>query len=118
MIPSEILKRVFFPWFLLGVFQTRISKKKGCGSIPLRQLFGWNADMELPDLLHSLWIGCARDAIGSLLMDMAEFIGSFQHHDTWDERLQALTLDARQWCRQHKFPPSLVDDFSFLSFCK
>ena len=72
--------------------------------------------MEVPDILHSVWIGAARDAIGSLMMDLAEFSPDLQF-ETWDERLQALTLDAREWCRQHKFAPSLVEDFSSSSSC-
>ena len=71
--------------------------------------------MEMPDILRSLWIGAARDAIGAFMLDLCEHDLAYQDYETWDERLQALTLDARDWCRGHKFAPSLVDDFSSLS---
>lgn len=72
--------------------------------------------MECVDILHCVWIGVAQDATGSLLMDLAEHCPDFAC-ETWDESLQLVTLDAREWCRRHKFPPSTVDDFSsFVGF--
>lgn len=68
--------------------------------------------MEGPDLLHMVWTGTARDAIGSLIMEMAEF-APLSQHETWDERLQAVAVDAREWCRRHKLAPSLIDDMSY-----
>lgn len=68
--------------------------------------------MEVPDLLHTVWTGVAKDAVGSLMMDLAEFGPAFIQFETWDERLQAVTLSARDWCRQHRLTPSLIDDFS------
>ena len=32
----------------------------------MRQLYGWDQSMEVPDLLRSLWIGVAKDCISSL----------------------------------------------------
>ena len=68
--------------------------------------------MEVPDLLHTVWLGVAKDAIGSLLLDICEFGANFQSFDTWDEHLQAVTISAREWCRQRQLAPSMIDDFS------
>eukprot|EP00439_Symbiodinium_sp_Y106_P006991 s2757_g1.t1 len=41
-------------------------------NIALKQLSGWTCNMELPDLLHCIWLGTGRDLTGSLCMEMAE----------------------------------------------
>lgn len=68
--------------------------------------------MEVPDLLHSFWLGTVRDAAGGLLMDLVEFSPWFQEFETWDDRLHAASLDARDWCRRHKLSPSNIDEWS------
>ncbi|CAK9057737.1 unnamed protein product, partial [Durusdinium trenchii] len=93
----------------------RDAAQTSCGqNIPLRRLCGWDQSMEVPDLLHTVWTGVAKDAVGSLMMDLAEFGPAFIQFETWDERLQAVTLSARDWCRQHRLTPSLIDDFSLV----
>ena len=85
----------------------------GCGSqIPLQQLFGWQPSMEVPDLLHNLYLGTGRDCSGSLLCDLAMHAPWAMEYETWDEKLRAVTLDAREWCRANKLAPSSIDDFS------
>ena len=63
--------------------------------------------MEVPDILHTVWIGVAKDAVGSLLMDFCDFGQSLQFFGTWDERLQAVTISAREWCRKRHLAPSV-----------
>ena len=33
--------------------------------------------MEASDTLHNLWLGCAKDALGSVFLDVAEFHEAF-----------------------------------------
>ena len=73
---------------------------------------GGHRRWECPDLLHSLWLGIGRDASGSLICDLAEFAPWVAHLETWDDRLQWLAVDAREWCRRNKLSPSSIDDWS------
>ncbi|CAJ1430989.1 unnamed protein product [Effrenium voratum] len=70
--------------------------------------------MECADLLHCLWLGTGRDAIGSFLLELAEHCPTCARLPTWDDRLHSLTLDAREWAREHSLPPSVVDEWSLL----
>ena len=84
-------------------------------NIALKQLSGWTCNMELPDLLHCIWLGTGRDLTGSLCMEMAEkrqdLVGS-----TYDERLDCLRRDMQAWCASHGIRPSTIDELSFLFF--
>ena len=71
---------------------------------------GWNPSTETADLLHALWLGVGRDAIGSLLMDFAEHMG--QHMETWNERLALVLADFQGWCVSRGARPSTIDELS------
>lgn len=68
--------------------------------------------MEWADVLHVVWCGVARDAVGSLLMDVAEFGVAHHHGESWDQRLQYLHSHCVQWCVAHRIRPSTVEEFS------
>ena len=54
------------------------------GEIPLLRVNGWHPSCETADLLHVFWLGTCRDAVGSLLMDLAEnHPGAFFYLGTW-----------------------------------
>ncbi|CAE7395455.1 Cpr, partial [Symbiodinium sp. CCMP2592] len=78
--------------------------------IELFRLPGYDASCEYPDLLHCLWLGTGRDAVGSLTMLLARFWPPVQHYDTFDERLRHIHFDLREWCRQHGLRPSTIDE--------
>ncbi|CAJ1351421.1 unnamed protein product [Effrenium voratum] len=80
-------------------------------------LSGWRPSMECADLLHCLWLGTGRDAIGSFLLELAEHCPTCARLPTWDDRLHSLTLDAREWAREHSLPPSVVDEWSAPAAC-
>ena len=107
-------------FFFLGGAQGRVPKflltpARGCGPIPLRSLFAWHETMESVDLLHTVWIGVARDAIGSFLMDLAEHSPCTQDLASWDERLLWVSNDARSWLKRRKLASSLVDEWCSLT---
>ena len=81
------------------------------GNIPLRNLPGWQPEMEVPDLLHCCWLGCARDLNGSLCLLMAS---KFYDGATFDERLTELRKDMQLWCQNNNLRPSTIDDISTL----
>ena len=77
----------------------------------LRTIPGWHADMEAADTLHNLWLGCARDACGSILMDIVEFDARF-HDTSWDAALASLTTVMHDWCTSVGLPRSVIDELS------
>ena len=79
------------------------------GDIALTRLSGWSSTMEVPDLLHVVWTGVARDLVGTLCMEVAEVQGVGV---TYDERLRALRIDMQQWCTKHDLRPSCIEDLS------
>ena len=83
------------------------------GSIALLGLPGFCPTMVWPDLLHTVWLGTGRDAVGSLLMELAEFDPRLQEHHTWDERLRAILEWFRVWCAANHVESSL-DDLSLV----
>ncbi|CAE7909857.1 unnamed protein product, partial [Symbiodinium microadriaticum] len=81
------------------------------GNIPLKNLAGWQPEMEVPDLLHCCWLGCARDLNGSLCLLMAS---KFYDGATFDERFAELRKDMQLWCQNNNLRPSTIDDISTL----
>ncbi|OLQ05854.1 hypothetical protein AK812_SmicGene10891 [Symbiodinium microadriaticum] len=79
------------------------------GNIPLKNLAGWQPEMEVPDLLHCCWLGCARDLNGSLCLLMAS---KFYDGATFDERFAELRKDMQLWCQNNNLRPSTIDDIS------
>ena len=81
-------------------------------TISMHQLSGWHCDMEVPDTLHTIYLGTGRDLVGSLCIQTAEccFRGA-----TWDERLQELRQSMQQWCVQQGLRPSTIPELRFLS---
>lgn len=83
------------------------------GDPRLKSLVGWSPHSEFADILHVVWCGVARDATGSLLMDLAEHavpnVGT-----SWDEKLAYLHSQCVKWCRDHRIRSSTVEEFSYL----
>ena len=79
----------------------------------LKSLVGWSPHSEFADILHVVWCGIARDATGSLLMDLAEF-GVPNIGTSWDEKLAYLHGECVKWCRDNRIRPSTVEQFSYL----
>ena len=68
--------------------------------------------MEASDTLHNVWIGCAKDAAGSLLMDVAEFHEKFSAAESWDEALAMVCSELHQYCKDCRLDASAVDKLS------
>ena len=75
--------------------------------IPMKSLAGWHVDMEGPDTLHTIYMGCGRDLVGSLCIRAAEicFDGA-----TWDDRLSKLRAAMQTWCMDHGIRPSTIPE--------
>ena len=71
-------------------------------------------DMEQADLLHNLWLGCARDSIGSTLLDIITFDPRFSAAGTYDNALGVVVTMVEEWCQRHKLDKSVVDELSIL----
>ena len=84
------------------------------GYCRLRTVRGFSPLCECADLLHALWLGTARDCVGSIIMDVVEKWPALQHLPTWDERLEALTGDVHRWCVQQGIRPSTIEPLSIL----
>ncbi|CAE7252784.1 spen, partial [Symbiodinium necroappetens] len=86
-------------------------------NIAMKQLSGWSCNMEVPDLLHCIWLGTGRDLVGSLCLEMAEtrqdLVGA-----TYDQRLASLRKDIQAWCAARGIRPSTIDELSFSFFFK
>ena len=85
------------------------------GDIPLRTLPGWEPEMEVPDLLHTLWTGTGRDLVGSLCLEIVEKSGQY-NGSTYDERLRGLRRDMQQWCYENNIRPSTIEELSASAF--
>ena len=81
----------------------------------LWSLAGWHSSMEYDDILHTVWLGTGRDAVGSLLLEAVEHHESFlEVGDHWNERLEKIVM-ARSWCRQRHLGPSSLEELSGLA---
>ena len=81
------------------------------GDIHLRKLAGWQPEMEVPDILHCCWLGCARDLNGALCVVVAS---KFFDGATFDERLAKLRKNMQLWCQSNNIRASTIDDISIL----
>ena len=68
--------------------------------------------MEAADALHNLWLGCAKDALGSVFMDIAEFHPAFFGATAWDEALSQLLATLHVCYRQVGLECSAIDEIS------
>ena len=103
-------------FFMLGAM-SRLIFCLGCTlgvgpRIALHSVPGWDGSMELPDLLHVIWLGTGRDAVASLALDYCEHAPELQDLHTYDERLLALSGSIRSWCRDNGLDPSIIEDMS------
>ncbi|CAE7831362.1 Cpr [Symbiodinium necroappetens] len=80
--------------------------------IALHSVKGWSPLGEMADLLHAVWIGTARDAVGSLLLDLAEFHPQCQSMTTWDERLKLLHAEILTFCCENGIRQSTIEEIS------
>ena len=77
-------------------------------------MLGWHPSCECADLLHALWLGTARDAVGSHLIEYARWLPELESYSTWDERLNIVHLDFIAWRREHGLRGSIVEEMSSL----
>ena len=82
--------------------------------LPLRQLAGYHPDMEAADTLHNLWLGPAKDTLGSVIMEICEHHPALADFASFSEALQALASEFHRWCARNQMDPSTVDEFSCL----
>ncbi|CAE7256453.1 unnamed protein product, partial [Symbiodinium necroappetens] len=82
------------------------------GDIHLKNLLGWQPEMEIPDLLHCCWLGSARDFNGSLCMMVAS---KFLPGATFDERLATLRSDMQLWCQDNGIRSSTIEEIRILT---
>ena len=88
--------------------------KACCQHSRLRKLSGWNCDMECADLLHTVWIGCAKDLVGSVLLDVVQYDPRLASAESWDAGLAALLSLFHSWCETRKLDKSLVEELSLV----
>ena len=84
------------------------ARATACGpNMSIHTLSGWHCDMEMPDVLHTIYLGTGRDLVGSLILQTAEacFEGS-----TWDERLLQLRAAMQGWCVDNGLRPSTIPE--------
>ena len=70
-------------------------------------------DMEAADLLHVLWLGAARDSIGSVIMEIVTFDPRFQQSETFDGALAQVLTMVHDFCEAHAIDKSTIDELSF-----
>ncbi|CAE7940295.1 unnamed protein product [Symbiodinium necroappetens] len=80
-------------------------------TLPLRSLPGYHADMEQADTLHNLWLGPAKDTLGSLFLDVVQFHPQFTGL-SWEDGLQALCLRLHDWLSEASLDRSCIDELS------
>ncbi|CAE7428498.1 unnamed protein product, partial [Symbiodinium sp. KB8] len=78
----------------------------------LRSLDAWSMDMEAADLLHVLWLGAARDSIGSVIMEIVTFDPRFQQSETFDGALAQVLTMVHDFCEAHAIDKSTIDELS------
>ena len=81
-------------------------------NIALHRLRGWDVSCEYADYLHAVWLGVARDLVGSVLLDLVEQDPSYENGITYDQRLALLHSEIQIWCRENHIRPSTVEDLS------
>ena len=81
-------------------------------NIALHGLLGWDVSCEYADYLHAVWLGVARDLVGSALLDLVEEDPSYENGITYDQRLALLHSEIQLWCRANHIRPSTVEDLS------
>ena len=69
---------------------------------PFRAIEGWHLLLNLEDLLHNVYLGHGRDAVGSALVEVLECQGGA---DTWGNILARWDRDFREWLRGHGVRP-------------
>ena len=80
--------------------------------IALLRVRGWDPACEQADLLHAFFLGTGRDAIGSLLLELAEHWQDCAHLETWNQRLAFILSDFQKWASANGIRPSTVDEIS------
>ena len=80
--------------------------------MPIHNLIGYHVSAEYCDLLHALWLGTARDAVGSHLMVLAKHMPGATQLELWDMRLQFVHEDFKAWAKDHGIRPSTIDEIS------
>ena len=105
-LPSCLLARFFCCFSLLACLPL-LARMHG--------LPGWVPDMEAADVLHTVWLGTARDACGSLILNVCDKHALFQEMETYDDRLHALWCHALRWCAARKIDSSCLEELSSLT---
>ena len=80
--------------------------------LPFRKLPNWVPEMEQSDLLHNLWLGAARDAVGSMLMEVVQRHEMFVETSSFNEALAVLCACIPDWCSKNNVERSVIDELS------
>lgn len=72
--------------------------------------------MEYADVLHTIWLGVARDLTGSLFIELATHHPQLRDDASFDGRLRRLHRLAQAWCSKHHIRPSTLEEPSSLFF--
>ena len=87
--------------------------------LPLRRLIpGYHADMEQSDVLRNLWLGSAKDAVGSILCDIVQYHPELAECTSWEDGLNAVCALFHDFCFRHNLDKSAIDEMSFLDLCR
>ena len=61
-------------------------------------------------MLHTVWLGCARDCIASVIMDIVTFDPRFSGEVSYDNALASLLTMFHDFCREKKLDGSVIDE--------
>ena len=80
--------------------------------LPFRKLPNWVPEMEQSDLLRNLWLGAARDAVGSMLMEVVQRHEMFVETSSLNEAPAVLCTCLHDWCSKNNVERSVIDELS------
>ena len=80
----------------------------------LRRVPGWSPDMEGADAMHCLWLGSAKDTVGSALMMIAEHDPRCIDADSWDGALALLLGYMQDFLVSRGLDRCTIDEISCL----
>ena len=75
---------------------------------------GWSPDMEGADAMHCLWLGSAKDTVGSALMMIAEHDPRCSDADSWDGALALLLGHMQDFLAARSLDRCTIDEISCL----
>ena len=71
--------------------------------------------MEHADLLRALYLGAAKDCVGSVMLDVVQYDERFAEISSLEEGLQALCSLFHSWAEENHMDKSIIDEIRTLS---